>query len=45
MIQILVVIALFLGAGFLLGRRIYLQFAGKKQSGCEKCAANEIASH
>ncbi|WP_421874082.1 hypothetical protein [Marinoscillum sp.] len=44
MVQTLIVIGLFLVAGFLLGRRLYNQFSGKKQPGCEKCAANEIAS-
>ncbi len=36
-IQLLVVLALFVAALFLLGRRFYRQFSGKKQAGCEKC--------
>ena len=44
MAQTLLVIGLFGVAAFFLGRRLYLQFSGKKQPGCEKCAANQIAS-
>lgn len=45
MMQTLVVIALFLAAGLFLGKRIFAQFAGKKQTGCEKCASNQIVNH
>lgn len=38
MVQTFLVIALFLVAGFLLGFRLFKQFSGKKQCGCEKCA-------
>ncbi len=41
MVQIVLVGGLFLGAAFFLGRRWYLQFTGRKQPGCEKCAAKQ----
>ena len=43
-IQLLVVLILFAIALFLIGRRIYRQFEGKKQAGCEKCGVSEIDS-
>ncbi|MFY0607511.1 MAG: hypothetical protein JXR10_12415 [Cyclobacteriaceae bacterium] len=43
MAQTILVIILFLVAGFFLGRRFYLSFSGKGNSGCESCAAKEIA--
>ncbi|MBK6445512.1 MAG: FeoB-associated Cys-rich membrane protein [Bacteroidetes bacterium] len=43
-IQLLVVLILFGAALFFIGRRIYRQFDGKKQAGCEKCGANESSS-
>lgn len=41
MIQTVLVIALFLGALFYVGKRIYDSANGKKQ-GCEKCDAREL---
>lgn len=43
MIQLLLVIALFLGAGAWIAIRLYKSFSGKSQPGCEKCAANTIS--
>jgi len=42
MIQTILVIGLFLVAGFFLARRFYHSFTGKGSSGCEKCAARDL---
>jgi hypothetical protein len=36
-IQMFVVVLIFAAALFFIGRRIFLQFKGKSQAGCEKC--------
>lgn len=40
-IQVLVVILIFLAALIFIGRRIFLQFKGKSQAGCEKCGLED----
>lgn len=44
MVQLILVIGLFVVASVFIGKRFYNQFSGKKQSGCEKCAAKQIVS-
>lgn len=36
-IQMFVVLLVFAAALFFIGRRVFLQFKGKSQAGCEKC--------
>ncbi len=42
MTQTIIVIGLFVLAGFMLGRKLYKTIRGNEKPGCEKCAANSI---